>query len=489
MSAEMELYTAVVTASLSPMFYEKVDERIERICQLVKRCDDRFVAQLAVYTRQRMNLRSVPLLLVVELARKHNGDDLVARAVNGVVQRADEIMELLTCYQWRNPSSGEKKLGRLSRQIQNGLQMAFNRFDEYQFAKYNRDNRAVKLRDALFLTHPKGKDEAQQAIFDKIAAEALETPYTWEVELSALGQKEYDSDEAKERVVSQKWQELVESGKLGYMALMRNLRNILQCKEMPSETMTRVSDSLTSERAVLRSKQLPFRYLAAYREISKVPGMWTQHMLEALEIALGHSAKNITGFDENTRVVVAADVSGSMHQPLSPRSSIRNYDIGLLLAMMLKSRCKQVVSGIFGDTWKVVNLPAVNILANVEATYQYQNEVGFSTNGFKVINYLIDHNIVADKVMMFTDMQMWNSTGTSDILSASWATYKKIAPNARLYLFDLLGYGQSPIRLARPDVTLIAGWSDKIFDMLEAIEHGSTVIQEIKTYRSFCRIK
>jgi len=151
MTPEMELYTAVVTSSLSATTYEGTDERVERICDLVKKVDPTFVAQLAVYARTQMNLRSIPLLLVVELARVHNGDDLVARTVDAVVRRADEIMELLACYQWRNPSHDpRKKLGHLSRQIQNGLQRAFNHFDEYQFGKYNNTSREVKLRDALF---------------------------------------------------------------------------------------------------------------------------------------------------------------------------------------------------------------------------------------------------------------------------------------------------------------------------------------------------
>ena len=132
MTPELELYSAVVTASLSDTFYEKQDERTNRIAKLVKKVSPEFVARLAVYTRTVMNLRSVPLLLLVELAKVHNGDDLVARAVEKTVLRADEIMELLMCYQWRNPSTDpRKKLGKLSRQIQNGLQRAFNRFDEY----------------------------------------------------------------------------------------------------------------------------------------------------------------------------------------------------------------------------------------------------------------------------------------------------------------------------------------------------------------------
>ena len=128
MTLELELYTVVVTASLSDKFYESNDERMNRIVRLIKKVDPMFVAQLAVYTRTQRYLRSVPLLLLVELAKVHNGDDLVSRAVAQTVLRADEITELLACYQSRNPSKGKrKKLGKLSHQIQVGLQQAFNR--------------------------------------------------------------------------------------------------------------------------------------------------------------------------------------------------------------------------------------------------------------------------------------------------------------------------------------------------------------------------
>lgn len=84
-----------------------------------------------------------------------------------------------------------------------------------------------------------------------------------------------------------------------------------------------------------------------------------------------------------------------------------------------------------------------------------------------------------DKVMMFTDCQMWNSYGSGQTVQSEWKKYKEIAPKAKLYLFDLNGYGQSPLKLVNGDVALIAGWSDKIFDMLEAIENGGNVIEQI----------
>ena len=481
MTPELELYTAVVTASLSDLFYEKQDERVNRIAALVGKVSPEFVARLAVYARTQMHLRSIPLLLLVELAKVHNGDDLVSRAVEKTVLRADEIMELLMCYQWRNPSAApRKKLGKLSRQIQNGLQRAFNRFDEYQFAKYDRDNLEVKLRDALFLVHPKAKDEQQQALFDKIVNRQLETPYTWETELSALGQQPFASDEEKTAAFRQKWEELVRSGKLGYMALMRNLRNMLQA-DVSFADLQLVCDRLSDAAQVAKSKQLPFRYLSAYREVEQVHNTGTSALMSALETAVRHSAANIEGFDENTRVLIASDVSGSMWTKVNAKSTVRLFDIGLLLSMLLKSRCQQVIAGIFGNEWSVVNMPSENILMATRQLERLEGKVGYSTNGYKVVDWLIEQKQVMDKVMMFTDMQMWDSTGRNSTFEKSWRRYKQLAPQAKLYLFDLGGYGQSPLRLVEPDVYLISGWSDRVFDVLSAIDKGGDALSVINS--------
>ena len=75
---------------------------------------------------------------------------------------------------------------------------------------------------------------------------------------------------------------------------------------------------------------------------------------------------------------------------------------------------------------------------------------------------------------------MWDSTASGSHLESSWIRYKQLYPNAQLYLFDLNGYGQAPIKVENNDVTLIAGWSEKIFDLLDAIKNGKTAIDVIK---------
>jgi 60 kDa SS-A/Ro ribonucleoprotein len=477
LTPQVELYTAVATAGLNDSFYEKTAERINRLRELIAKNDALFIAKLAVYAREEMYLRSVPLVLTVELAKQYSGSNLVSKLTDRVVKRADEITELLAYYALANGRTEMKKLNKLSKQLQRGLATAFNKFDEYQFAKYNRDA-SVKLKDALFLVHPVAKDEAQQALFNKIVKDELQVPYTWEVELSVLGQQKFANDEMKRDAFRTKWEELIFSNKMGYMATLRNLRNILEA-EVSKEALNKVCEYLSNAKAVANSKQLPFRFLSAYRELKELKNGRVSKVLDALEDAVLQSAQNIAGYDEDTKVVVAADVSGSMGAAISAKSKVRNYDIGLMLAMLLQNRCDNVITGMFGDTWKVINVPKKNILASVEELYRRANEVGYSTNGYLVIKDLLQRKKAVDKIMMFTDCQLWNSNNNDENIAALWKAYKKIAPNAKLYLFDLAGYGNTPLNVIRDDVFLIAGWSDKIFNILHAIEDGVDAIKTI----------
>lgn len=599
MTPEWELYSTVATTmGVEDKFYERGDDRVRRIADLVRRVWPEFVAQLAIYAREAMHLRSVPLLLLVELARCHHGDDLVSRAVSRTVQRADEITELLMCYQWR---TGKKNLKGLSVQLRKGLAEAFNSFDEYQFAKYNRKERKVTLRDALLLVHPKPKDERQKEIFRNILNDTLETPYTWETELSRIGQQHFRSSKERSDAVRKVWEELIASRRLGYMATLRNLHNMLEAS-IDRASIEQVCNFLADPEAVRNSKQLPFRFLSAYLQLKeqefhrplqdviketaqkmkqieialekrkqgnfdvwerkvvryalpktigqrvrvrgnfvyvkptlhsrrmvlrtihterpsekmlkslhqlesvllglqqresilkrkqelleeKYGSPWlkkaklTEYVLRALENAACHSAVNIPGFDESTRVLLASDVSGSMCQSVSRNSSVMCYHMGLLLSMLMKHKCPQAVTGMFGDIWKVCYMPSTNVLQNTIDMIDREGEVGYSTNGHKVIDWLIKEQRVMDKVMLFTDMQLWDSYWYGDSLAKSWDRYKSLAPDAKLYLFDLAGYGQSPVSMERDDMFCISGWSDKVFDILAALERGNSAIDEIR---------
>lgn len=491
MSAEMELYSLVCTSMVSDPKYTS-SEDFQRLTELVSKCNPEFVVKLAVYARTKMNLRTIPLVLTVVLAKVHKGDNLVSNMVQGVVKRADEITELLAFYQVANQRTGTKKLGKLSNQIQKGIKKVFeaNTFNEYQLQKYNRKTE-VTLRDALFLTHPKPVDANQKDLFEKIINDTLETPYTWETQLSEAGK--VDSPLTTKKDV---WEELIDSGKVGYMALLRNLRNIIDADVSP-EHIGKVAKRIADPEQVRNSKQFPFRFLSAYRslagtagntwmmsrrDIDYPPSLKKDAMVRALEKAIRVSVENVSLFDdENESQLIAMDVSASMMGPVSPKSTVENYDIGVILGLLASSKLKNSTVGMFGDSWKPLIFKTNNILEESDNIRKREGEVGYTTNGWRVLDWAITNERKFDRILFFTDEQMWNSSYTNkeSTLSGIWNKYKRMFPESKIYIFDLRGMGKVPIDLNQKDVYKVSGWSDKIFEAINNLEKGDDILKEV----------
>jgi 60 kDa SS-A/Ro ribonucleoprotein len=206
--AKSELRRAVLTCLLwEDTFYEKGSDIAKRIAALAAENQPEVLAALAREARTKMHLRHAPLFLVRELARQKGAGPLVAETLEDLIQRADELGEFVTLY-WK-----ERKQP-LSAGVKRGLARAFTKFDAYQLAKYDRES-MVKLRDVLFLCHAKPKDEAQAALWKNLVENTLESPDTWEVALSAGKDKR------------ENFERLLREGKLGGMAVLRNLRLML----------------------------------------------------------------------------------------------------------------------------------------------------------------------------------------------------------------------------------------------------------------------
>jgi len=115
----------------------------------------------------------------------------VRRTLNEIIERPDDMTEVLAYYinTYGKP---------IPNSIKKGLADSFGKFDEYQLAKYNRKN-AVKLKDILCLVHPKAKDEIQNDLWKRLLEDRLETPVTWETELSLKG----NTKEVWERLIDE----------------------------------------------------------------------------------------------------------------------------------------------------------------------------------------------------------------------------------------------------------------------------------------------
>jgi hypothetical protein len=89
-----------------------------------------------------------------------------------------------------------------------------------------------------------------------------------------------------------------------------------------------------------------------------------------------------------------------------------------------------------------------------------------------------------DKVMIFTDCQLWNQRSFNQPAEADlgrlWRAYRELAPKARLYLFDLAGYGKKPLECLEGGVYLAAGWNEQVFGVLKALESEAARIETIE---------
>ena len=298
-------------------FYESgelIAERIERLAREVK---PDAVAALAVEAREQMKLRHAPLLLARALARERS--PLVRATLERVIQRPDELAEFLALY-W----AGKKQP--IAAAVKRGLAAAFTKFDAYQLAKYDRRGMVVKLRDVMFMVHPKPKDTEQAAVWKALAEGTLASPDTWETALSGGADKK------------ESWTRLLSEKKLGALALLRNLRNMHQA----GVDNRLVKDALATLKV---SRILPFRFIAAARH---APDLEPE-----LEQAMFRAAGDLPKLPGRTALVV--DHSGSMTgAPVSRRSELDRFEAASALAILAREQCEDVVMIVFGTSAKVV---------------------------------------------------------------------------------------------------------------------------------------
>jgi len=322
------------------------------------------LAQVTYEARHSMHLRHVPLLLLVALAKRGSGHPSggVATVTRDIISRADEMAELMALYWKHNPDK------MIPAAMRRGLAQAITKFDEYQLAKYDRPG-AVKLRDVLRLVRPKPADKKQAALWGRAVKGELKTPDTWEVELSA----------GKDKKAT--FERLIKEGKLGYLALLRNLRNMDQAGCDPAL----IEAAICARKGA--GRVLPFRYVAAARAAPRFE--------KALDIALIASIDESAPLPGETFVLV--DVSGSMAEKLSAKSDMTRMDAAATLASVIN--CTRIRTFSFSNA--IGEVPARRGMAGVDAIIRSQPHG--RTNLGAAVNVL--NGFPHDRLIVITDEQ------------------------------------------------------------------------------------
>lgn len=393
-------------------FYEDGEAIADRIQKYAKKCDPEFVSLLAVEVRKEHGIRHASLWLAMSLFGVDNR--LAKETLLEVISRADEIPEAVAMY-WIN---GKKPL---PAQMKKALAEAFHKFDAYQISKYFRPNDDITLRDVMFLCHPKPKSKKQKKLFDDLTNKTLTPPDTWEVALSSGKDK------------AETFTRLMQEKKLGYLALLRNLRNMVSSGVETKLIVESIKNG--NKRGVL-----PHQFYNAYSEVDQkaIQNALEQAMVDAL-----NSQEKLAG-----KTILLVDCSGSMH--FKQRSNIKN---AATTAALIKSVCEESVIVPFGyETGSELPQSGMDLIKKIVETNLGGTDVSQSIKTVQS-RYKNDY----DRIIVITDEQ-----------SSSRNRIPKNDPNVKGYFINVASYKNGVSY--EETWNHIDGFSHKVVDYIREFE-------------------
>jgi hypothetical protein len=477
-------------------FYESAANRDDRFRTLVRTvaADDPFwITGFIAWLRSEAHMRSAALVAAAETAHTLlvAGVPGARKVIDSALQRADEPGEFLgywiSAYGKRLPMAVKRGVG----------DAAIRLYNERSLLKYDTASHGLRFGDVLELTHPgDAKGSAQHLagpwqgdLFrhaidrrhgrdpihapttlrmihanDELRATAKDEPsillsqdalrgagMTWEDALSLGGQHGLDKRKL--------WEAMIPS--MGYMALLRNLRNFDEAG-ISEESVQFVARKLMDPDEVARSRQLPFRFYSAYKEVQSL--RWGQ----VLEVALNYSALNVP--EVRGRSLVLVDLSGSMRETVSGRSKLARQEAGALFGAILAARGQDVTLVGFGTGYARVDVPRGASVLRLTEKIQQANVGGWGTETY---NALVNTYAGHDQVFVFTDEQSWGPGRVTGWFGNPGDVTRAVPANVPLFAFNLAGYGPSSLDLSQPNRHAVGGFTDKLFTLVERILAGS----------------
>jgi hypothetical protein len=448
------------------------DTRFKGLVGQVAVQDPGWMARFLPWLRNEANMRTASIVGAVEAAAAMVLQQIPGgrQILNSVLVRADEPGEALGY--WKATYPGQQ----VPKPIKRGIADAAARlYNEYNTLKYDTASHGIRFGDVLELTHASPDKPYQVALFKHLIDrrhgregipsslgmlhlnaklretfakghfEELGTEWiqaaglTWEDLLSLLGNKVPKNE---------LWEAMIPN--MGYMALLRNLRNFDEAG-VSNRVAGRVHNRLIDPEQVAKSRQLPMRFLSTFRAVSNV--RWHMPLEEALQLSLA----NIPEFKGRTLILI--DTSGSMSDAMSDKSGLKRWDAAAIFGLALSQRCQDADVVSFSDGSKVFPLQkGASLLVMLEAFKRgYFQGCGTNTEGAVRANFRAH-----DRVVILTDEQ------------ANYHTYRDVTASVPAHIpvitFNLAGYRVGQMESGSATRITIGGLSDQAFKLLPVLE-------------------
>lgn len=451
------------SSNMENRFYESAEDQTSRYIELTNQMGEQygwgFVAKAAHFARNEIGMRSISELTAAIL-NGHQFDNK-RKFFAKYFRRPDGVSEVFAAIDML----GEKRSHALIR----GASDYISSLGEYQITKYKMNGKQYNMFDLINLTH------AKSATIDAYKRGQINSADTWETRISASkGEEEKASN----------WRDMVENNKLGYLALIRNLRNIVQSNVSSDWIDTFLVPSLINEDAIRKSLVFPYQIYCAWKNVGIRNYSIDSALSEAFKISCGNISE---GLKQGTTCVVL-DVSGSMSDRFSANSSLSLKEVGAVYgaALILATGADFIK---FGDTAKKYKInPLENVFSIIEKM-QENDMCGYGTN---IMNVFYGMNSEYDRLFIISDLQTMTENNcwwihTKETPEEAFHNYcHRVNCHPNVYSFDLSNYRSTIFKPTDKKIHGLTTLDDTVFKMIPFIENGQSLVDYINKNYSYC---
>jgi len=478
LSAQAALVQIAVTGCLNQTFYASAEDQLEALMNRAAQVDDTFLAQVAIYAREHGFMKDTPALLCAILAGRNSAmlAEIFPRVINSgkMLRNFVQIM--------RSGVTGRKSLGSApKRLVQNWLNTASER------ALLSASvGQSPSLADVVKMVHPKPPDASRTAFFAWLIGkefvagdlpQAVQEFEAWKADRSLPLPKVPFQMLTAQELGQAEWTQIATNA--SWQMTRMNLNTFARhgVFEVPGMT-ERIAERLADPQEVERARAFPYQLMAAFVNASEqVPS----HVKNALQTAMEFALANVPAITRPdgaaAKVVVCADVSGSMRSPVSgyrhgATSTVRCVDVAALVAAaVLRKNRDALVLPFENQVVETLELnPRDAIMTNAK---KLAGVGGGGTNCSAPLHWINQRKQHVDLVFFVSDNESWVDAqrGRGTKTMEAWNAIKARCPNAKLVCLDIQPYTHTQAA-EREDILNVGGFSDQVFQIVSAFAQG-----------------
>ncbi|MEJ7805678.1 MAG: RNA-binding protein [Telluria sp.] len=470
MTPRHQLAQYAATGCLNATYYASAEAQLATVLQLCEQVDPTFIAQAAVYCRERGYMKDMPALLAVVLVGK--GAAELAPTFRRVINNGKMLRNFVQII--RSGVVGRKSLGTRPKKL---VQQWLNNATEAQLLSASVGT-SPSLADVVKMVHPKPAEAWRAAFFAWLIGKPFDAdalpPQLKAFEAYKLDRTQNLPDVPFQMLTSlelstEHWAQIAKQGSWQMVRMNLNTFGRHGVYEVPG-MIALIAAKLRDAEVIAKARVFPYQLMAAFKAASdEVPREIRNALEDALEIALSN-VPEIEG-----RVVVCPDVSGSMASPVSGyrgsvTSAIRCIDVaGLVAAAMLRKNPEAMVIPFAGDVVRCDLNPRDTVMTNAQ---KLADLGGGATSCSAPLALMLKNKVKANLVVYVSDNESWiDARQGMTATMQRWNEYTVHNPQARLVCIDCTPNATSQA-VEREDILNIGGFSDDVFKIIAAFAAG-----------------